>query len=46
MPIALNPSNIRRTIAEAGLPINQRTLLNLPKALRGGSEAYQLTRNE
>ena len=46
MPIVLNPSNIRRTVAEAGLPLNQRTLLNLPKQLRSGSEAYELTRNQ
>jgi len=45
LPIALNPSSIRRTIAEAGMPINQRTLLSLPKALRGSSEAYRLTLN-
>ena len=36
----------QRALAEAGLPINQRALLNLPKALRAGSEAYQLTRGE
>lgn len=46
MPIALNPGNIRKTIAEAGMPLNQRTLMNLPKQLRGSSEAYELTRDE
>lgn len=46
MPIVLNPSNIRRTVAEAGLPINQRTLMTLPKQLRASSEAYELTRNQ
>lgn len=46
MPIALNASNIRRTVAEAGLPLNQRTLMTLPKQLRGSSEAYELTRSE
>jgi len=43
MPLALSPSAIRRRIVESGLPINERTLRNLPRALRGGSEALGIT---
>jgi hypothetical protein len=46
MPIAINGSSIRRTLAEAGMPLNQRTLMNMPRALRGSSEAYELTLND
>ena len=43
LPIAISPANLRRRITEAGLPINERTLKQLPKALRGGSEALGVT---
>lgn len=43
MPIAINASSIRRILAEAGMPLNQRTLMNMPRALRSSSEAYELT---
>ena len=42
-PIALSPSAIRRRILESGLALNERTLRNLPRALRGGSEALGVT---
>lgn len=43
LPIAISATNLRRRITEAGLPINERTLKQLPKALRGGSEALGVT---
>lgn len=39
MPMAISGSSLRRTLALAGLPLNQRNLLMLPKTLRGGSES-------
>jgi len=39
MPMAISGSSLRRTIALNGLPLNQRNLLLLPRALRGGSES-------
>jgi hypothetical protein len=39
MPIAISPSSIRRQIQLANLPLNQRTLLTLPRQLRGSSDA-------
>lgn len=42
-PIALSASSLRRRVQEAGMPINERTLKNLPKQLRGGSEALGVT---
>ena len=42
-PIALSPTAIRRRILESGLPLNERTLRNLPRTLRGGSEALGIT---
>ena len=34
----------RRDIAEAGLPLNERTLLKMPKQLRGSSTALEGSR--
>jgi hypothetical protein len=39
MPIAMSPANLRRQVALAGMPLSQRTLLTMPKYLRGQSEA-------
>lgn len=39
MPIAMSPAGLRRQVALAGMPLNQRTLLTMPKYLRGQSEA-------
>lgn len=39
MPIAMSPASIRRQVALAGMPLNQRTLLTMPRYLRGQSEA-------
>jgi hypothetical protein len=39
MPMAVSPASVRRQIQLANLPLNQRTLLTLPRALRGSSEA-------
>lgn len=39
MPIALSPAGLRDRVAKAGMPLNQRTLLTMPKYLRGQSEA-------
>lgn len=36
-PLMLDARSIRRSIALAGLPLNQRTLLLLPRALRSGA---------
>jgi hypothetical protein len=41
MPIGFSPTVIRRQIMLAGVPLNQRTLLSLPKALRGTSIAAE-----
>lgn len=37
-PLMLDARSIRRSIALAGLPLNQRTLLMLPRALRSGAQ--------
>lgn len=39
MPVAMSPAGLRRQVALAGMPLNQRTLLTMPKYLRGQSEA-------
>lgn len=39
MPIAMSPANLRQQVALAGMPLNQRTLLTMPRYLRGQSEA-------
>jgi hypothetical protein len=39
MPVAMSPASLRRQVALAGMPLNQRTLLTMPKHLRGQSEA-------
>lgn len=39
MPMAVSPASVRRQIQLANLPLNQRTLLTLPRTLRGSSEA-------
>lgn len=41
MPIMLNPATLRRRIVEAGMPLNERTMRNLPRALRGSSLATE-----
>jgi hypothetical protein len=41
MPIGFQPSVIRRRIVESGLPLNERTLRNMPRALRGTSVAFE-----
>lgn len=41
MPISFEPSVMRRNIALAGMPLNARTLLLLPKQLRGTSVALE-----
>ena len=41
MPLAISGTSLRRTLALNGLPLNQRNLLLLPKALRGGSESMR-----
>lgn len=38
MPMALSPASTRRTIQQAGMSLNQRTFMTLPKGLRGSSE--------
>ena len=43
MPLAISGPSIRRRIAEAGMPLNERTLRQLPRALRSGSEALGVT---
>jgi hypothetical protein len=45
-PIALQASFLRRRIVESGLTLNERTLRNLPKQLRGTSLALQSTLEE
>ena len=39
MPVSISASTIRQRIAQAGMTLNQRTLANMPKELRGTSEA-------
>ena len=39
MPIAMSPASLRRQVALAGMPLSQRTLLTMPRYLRGQSEA-------
>jgi hypothetical protein len=39
MPIAMSPASLRDRVAKAGMTLNQRTLLTMPKYLRGQSEA-------
>lgn len=41
MPIALSGASIRRNLVDAGLPLNERTLRNLPRELRGTSVAIE-----
>ena len=41
MPMVINGPSIRRTIALAGMPLNTRTMLLLPRALRGSSESMK-----
>lgn len=41
MPMTFDAGVMRRRIVEAGLPLNQRTLLMLPKQLRGSSVALE-----
>jgi hypothetical protein len=38
MPMAVSAASVRRQVQLASIPLNQRTLLTLPKALRGSSE--------
>lgn len=38
MPMILSPDAVRRRLQQAGLPINQRTMLTMPRTLRGSSE--------
>lgn len=42
MPMVLSGPTLRRSIAEAGMPLNERTLKMLPKALRSQSVAMEL----
>jgi hypothetical protein len=37
-PISLSSNELRTQIAQAGMPLNQRTMMQLPKYLRSGSE--------
>ena len=39
MPVPISPANLRRQVMLAGLPLSQRTLLTMPRMLRGQSEA-------
>jgi hypothetical protein len=39
MPIAMSPASLRDRVAKAGMTLNQRTLLTMPRYLRGQSEA-------
>jgi hypothetical protein len=41
MPMVINGASLRRQIAEAGMPINERTLKLLPRALRSQSMALE-----
>lgn len=40
-PLTFDSQTIRRDIAEAGLPLNERTLLKMPRQLRGSSTALE-----
>lgn len=42
MPISITAQSLRRSVALAGLPVNERTLRSLPRALRGQSVAAEL----
>jgi hypothetical protein len=42
MPMAINGASLRREIAEAGMPLNERTLKMLPRALRSQSVALEM----
>lgn len=41
MPVMLAASAVRRHVVEAGMPLNERTLRNLPRQLRGTSLAIE-----
>ena len=41
MPLSFEPSVMRRNIALAGMPLNARTLMLLPRQLRGTSIASE-----
>ena len=45
MPMAISPQNARKAITQAGMTLNQRTYMSMPKSLRGSSE-YALGLNE
>lgn len=38
-PLVFNSATIRRDVAEAGMPLNERTMLKMPRQLRGTSTA-------
>jgi hypothetical protein len=38
MPMMMSPDAVRRRLQQAGMPINERTMLTMPRALRGQSE--------
>jgi hypothetical protein len=38
MPILMSPDAVRRRVQQAGMPINERTMKAMPRALRGQSE--------
>lgn len=39
MPMSISASTVRQRIAQAGMTLSQRTLMSMPKELRGTSEA-------
>ena len=39
MPMSISASTVRQRIAQAGMTVSQRTLMSMPKELRGTSEA-------
>lgn len=39
MPLSVSPNTVRQRVAQAGMTLNQRTLMSMPKELRGTSEA-------
>lgn len=41
MPLVITGSTIRQQVLAAGLPMNERTLRKMPRALRGSSATYQ-----
>lgn len=45
-PVVLNGGSIRRTIALAGVGIHERTLRQLPRALRAQSESFRAYKGE